>query len=118
MFCLCTHFQQSTQFWFGKLLKGIIDLYLNAWDLHFCPGANGAIAAVSINKAEVFRKSFSEGDSAGVSLNLRQSISKGDLLYFIIESNGDQTCDTTGVTLRISLEKQTENPIKPFIKYK
>jgi hypothetical protein len=68
---------------------------------------DGVIASIRHNNSQVWKVTILNGDTTGSSHNLNRSVTVGDTLYFVVNKNKDNTCDSTGWNPTIAYTKFT-----------
>lgn len=64
---------------------------------------DGLSTFLSLNHFELFSQVIENGDTNGYTKSIQKSISKGDILYFAVNSRANKYCDGTYFNIGISL---------------
>jgi hypothetical protein len=67
----------------------------------------GVIAIIRKNGAELWRTTIVNGNSAGVNFSIPQSVAANDRIDFVVNRNGDYTCDATEFNPTVVLTSAT-----------
>jgi hypothetical protein len=73
---------------------GVISITGNVRDIDPNGGA-GVVAIIRKNGVELWRTTIVNGNSTGVNFSVPQSVAANDRIDFVVNRNGDYTCDST-----------------------
>ena len=75
-------------------ITGDISITGRAYDLDPKCG-DGVKVKILKGNTELWNKTISNGDTKGFDFDLKVSVKKGDVIYFMVEQNGTSDCDST-----------------------